>query len=115
MARAGFDPISEPGREVMCSACGLLRGGPEWIEGVTDDEAASDRRLAVRRRRIALINIILEGSGVKLAEHGRQLIVRSSTGSTRLVTELAHVWRAADELGRRKVDPLSPTNAGEKA
>jgi hypothetical protein len=49
---------------------------------------------------------MLEGSGVKLTEHGRQLIVRGPTGSTRLVTELAHVWRAADELGRRKVDPL---------
>jgi hypothetical protein len=90
----------------MCSACGLLRGGAEWIEGVTDDEIASDRCLAERRRRMALINMMLEGSGVKLTEHGRQLIVRGPTGSTRLVTELAHVWRAADELGRRKVDPL---------
>jgi hypothetical protein len=90
----------------MCSACGLLRGGAEWIEGVTDDEIAFDRRLAERRRRMALINMMLEGSGVKLTEHGRQLIVRGPTGSTRLVTELAHVWRAADELGRRKVDPL---------
>jgi hypothetical protein len=90
----------------MCSACGLLRGGAEWIEGVTDDKIASDRRLAERWRRMALINMMLEGSGVKLTEHGRQLIVRGPTGSTRLVTELAHVWRAADELGRRKVDPL---------
>ena len=96
----------------MCSACGLLRGGPEWIEGVTGDEIASDRRLGDRRRRIALINMMLEGSGVKLTEHGRQLIVRGPTGSTRLVTELAHVWRAADELGRRKVDPLDPLNTG---
>jgi len=90
----------------MCSACGLLRSGVEWIEDVTGDENFPDRRLAERRRRITLINMLLEGSGVKLTEHGRQLIVRGPTGSTRLVTELAHVWRAADELGRRKVDPL---------
>ena len=73
---------------------------------MTGDENFPDRRLAERRRRITLINMLLEGSGVKLTEHGRQLIVRGPTGSTRLVTELAHVWRAADELGRRKVDPL---------
>jgi hypothetical protein len=99
----------------MCSACGLLRTGPEWIEGVTEDEIASHRRLAARRRRIALINMVLEGSGVKLTEHGRQLIVRGPTGSTRLVTELAHVWRAADELGRRKADPLNHTYAETEA
>ena len=90
----------------MCSACGLLRSGVEWIEGVTGDENVPDRGLAERRRRITLINMLLEGSGVKLTEHARQLIVRGPTGTTRLVTELAHVWRAADELGRRKVDPL---------
>ncbi len=100
---------------MMCSACGLLRNGPEWIEGVTEDEIASNRRLAARRRRIALINMVLEGSGVKLTEHGRQLIVRGPTGSTRLVTELAHVWRAADELGRRKADPLNHGHAETEA
>jgi hypothetical protein len=73
---------------------------------VTGDENVPDRRLAERRRRITLINMLLEGSGVKLTEHARQLIVRGPTGTTRLVTELAHVWRAADELGRQKVDPL---------
>jgi hypothetical protein len=91
----------------MCSACGLLRSGVEWSEGVTGDENVPDRRLAERRRRITLINMLLEGSGVKLTEHGRQLIVRGPTGATRLVTELAHVWRAADELGRQKADPLN--------
>jgi hypothetical protein len=90
----------------MCSACGILRGGVEWIDGVTGEENAPDRRLAERHRRMALINMLLENSGVKLTEYGRQLIVRGPTGSTRIVTELAHVWRAADELGRRRVDPL---------
>jgi hypothetical protein len=86
----------------MCSACGLLHNGVEWIDGVTGDENVPDRRLAERRRRITLINMLLEGSGVKLTQHGRQLIVRGPTGSSRLVTELAHVWRAADELGGGK-------------
>ena len=92
----------------MCSACGILRGGVEWIDGVTGEENAPDRRLAERHCRMALINMLLENSGVKLTEYGRQLIVRGPTGSTRIVTELAHVWRAADELGRRRVRSIGP-------
>ena len=57
---------------------------------------------------MALVNMLLEDCGVTLTEHGRQLIVRGSTGATRLVTELAHVWRSADQLGRHKPDPLDP-------
>jgi len=95
----------------MCSACGILRGGVDWIEGVIDDQQAPHKRLAERRRRMVLVNMLLEDSGVRLGEHGRQLVVRGPTGATRLVTELAHVWRSADELGRRKVDPLDPSSS----
>jgi hypothetical protein len=90
----------------MCSACGILQGGSDWIDGVGDAAGPTRGRLAERRRRIALVNVLLEGSGVRLSEHGRQLVVRSATGATKLVTDLAHVWRTADELGRRFVDPL---------
>ncbi len=90
----------------MCSACGILQGGSDWIDGVAGEAGAPHLRLAERRRRMALVNMLLAGSGVSLSEHGRQLVVRSATGGTRLVTDLAHVWRAADELGRRRVDPL---------
>lgn len=98
----------------MCSACGILQNGSDWIEGVAGEGVPQHRRLAERRRRMALVNMLLDGSGVRLGEHGRQLVVRSATGSTRLVTDLAHVWRAADELGRRRVDPLDRHPASEK-
>lgn len=90
----------------MCSACGILQGGVDWIDGVTDDDGTPHRRLAERRRRMTLVNLLLEGSGVRLSAHGRQFVVRGPTGATRLVTQLTHVWRSADELGRRKVDLL---------
>ena len=92
----------------MCSACGILRGSIDWIEGAGEEQEAPHQRLAARRRRMALVNMLLEDSGVTLREHGRQLIVRGSTGATRLVTELAHVWRSADEIGQHKADPLDP-------
>lgn len=52
--------------------------------------------------------MMLEGTGVALTEHRRQLVVRSVTGKTRLATDLAHVWKAADEIGRGAADPLDP-------
>ena len=68
--------------------------------------AAGRTRLAERQRRIALVNRLLAAGGVRLNEQGGQLIVRSATGRAKLVTDLAHVWAAADLLGRKEVDPL---------
>lgn len=92
----------------MCSACGILQGGLDWTEGVGAEDMAPHDRLAERRRRLALVNLMLEGSGVRIGEHGRQLVLRSATGTTRLVTDLAHLWREADAIGRRPADPLDP-------
>ena len=92
----------------MCSACGILQNGFDWIEGVGGGELPPHQRLAERRRRIMLVNMMLKGTGVRLTEHGRSLVVRSQTGTARLVTDLAHVWRAADEIGRSPADPLDP-------
>jgi hypothetical protein len=86
----------------MCSACGLLSGGPEWIEQV-----GARNPFAERQRRVALVNRLLAASGVTLAVHGRQYVVRSATGRSRFVTDLTHVWAAADALGTARMDPLS--------
>jgi hypothetical protein len=98
----------------MCSACGILQNRSDWIDGFAGEAEAPHRRLAERRRRIALVNVLLDGSGVRLSEHGRLLVVRSATGSVRLVTDLAHVWRTVDELGRCRVDPLDQNPRSEK-
>ena len=94
----------------MCGACGILGGGPDWVDRVDNPNgvgaAAGLTRLAERQRRIALVNRLLASSSVRLSEQGRQLIVQSRTGRTKLVTDLAHVWAAADLLGRTGMDPL---------
>ncbi len=94
----------------MCSACGVLRAGPEWIDEVGDpaDTAggAALNPLAERQRRIALVNRLLTGSGVRLSEQGKKFIVRSATGRTELVDDLGHIWPAADLLVGAKMDPL---------
>ena len=98
----------------MCSACGILQRGCDWIEGAGDDAAERDR-LAERRRRMSLVNMMLEGSGVTLRSHGRLLILQSATGATRLVSDMAHVWRSADELGRSRIDPLEHDRLADAA
>ena len=89
----------------MCSACGIL-GGENWVDGFGNDDAPPHLRLAARRKRLRLVNLMLAGTGVRIREHGRQLVVHGPTGATRVVTDLAHVWLASDELGRRPADPL---------
>jgi hypothetical protein len=87
----------------MCGACGILNGGPDWLDRA---DGAAGPRLAERQRRIALVNRLLAPTGTRLTEQGRQLIVRGPTGRTKLVTDLAHVWAAADLVGPIGVDPL---------
>jgi hypothetical protein len=87
----------------MCGACGVLQGGPEWLECVE----LNAPRIAERQKRLGLVNKMLAASGVKVTESGGKLILRSMTGATRVVDDLAHVWRAVDEIGRRPADPLS--------
>jgi hypothetical protein len=91
----------------MCGACGILAGGADWTDPVEGPLDAGRPRLAERQRRIALVNVILAFSGVRLAGQGGQLIVRSPTGRTKIVTDLAHVWPAAEWLGHATIDPLN--------
>ena len=92
----------------MCGACGILAGAPDWVEGAGAGPGAEGgaARLMERQRRIALVNRLLAPNGLQLRAFGGRLVLQSATGRTKIVTELAHVWRAADEIGRRPVDPL---------
>lgn len=87
----------------MCGACGVLQGGPEWLECAGIDSP----RLAERHKRLRLVNQMLQPAGVKVSDSGGRLVLRNLTGVTRVVDDLVHVWRAADEIGRRPIDPLA--------
>lgn len=94
----------------MCGACGVLSGGVEWLDrtgnpgGIGSD--GRETRLAERQRRIHLVNRLLVPTRAKLRDFGNRLILHGPTGQTKLVDDLAHVWLAADKIGRRPVDPL---------
>jgi hypothetical protein len=95
----------------MCGACGLLANGSDWLDRADDVQPGRSRltALAERQRRIALVNRLLEITGVRIREQGRQLVVRGPTGRTMIVTDLAHVWAAVDVLGGPLLDPLDET------
>ena len=58
----------------MCGACGVLGGGPEWIDraGNPDAIAAVEplTRVAERQRRIAFANLLLGSSRIRLTDLG---------------------------------------------
>lgn len=90
----------------MCGACGILQNGRDWIDDFNAGDEAQSALLAERRRRVQLVNQLLKGSALKLHDHGRFLVLSSLTGKSVVVTSLAHVWKEADAIGRRKIDPL---------
>ncbi len=94
----------------MCGACGVIGGGPDWIDRVGNPDGVSYRsevtRGAERQRRIDTVNLVLWQHRIKLSDLGAGLQLRGPTGSTELVESLAHVWMAADRLSPSTIDPL---------
>jgi hypothetical protein len=94
----------------MCGACGILSGGREWADRVdspTGSRRAGERtRIAERQRRIALANMLLRDSGIRIIEANGSLMLRSPTGRHEIVDSLMHVWSAADRLTDKRIDVL---------
>jgi hypothetical protein len=94
----------------VCGACGVIGGGPDWIDRVGNPEGVSYRsdltRGAERQRRIAIVNLVLRQHRLTLSDLGAGLQLRGPTGRTELVESLAHIWMAADRLSPSMIDPL---------
>lgn len=94
----------------MCGACGVLGGGPDWIDRA-DNRAgigpvAGQTRAAERQRRVRLVNMLLRAGRSQVVDTGSILVLRSPTGRTEVVDSLAHVWTAVEKVGMSAVDPL---------
>lgn len=94
----------------MCSACGVLSGGSDWLERAENPDGIGSKenvtRRAERQNLINMVNILLAPSKVKLCDFNTNLIVKGPTGQTKIVSDLAHVWVMADTMGMRIIDPL---------
>ena len=94
----------------MCGACGILGGGPDWLDRVDNPSGVPHQAGltlgAERQRRVALVNLLLRSRALGLREYGRRLIVASPTGRTEIVDDLRHVWMQADTMVDGGIDPL---------
>jgi hypothetical protein len=82
----------------MCSLCGVLLN-EGWAE------QAGDRR--ARAIRLRLLNRVLSHFGLRLDEwSGRVYVLRDWTGRTAVVEDLSAIWREAEQLAGRPLDPL---------
>lgn len=94
----------------MCGACGVLGGGPDWIDRVDNPGGIGHRagltRGAERQRRIHLVNLLLRPGRSQIADLGSLMVLRGPTGRSEMVDSLTHVWSAVERIGMAPVDPL---------
>lgn len=94
----------------MCSLCGMLGDGRHWTDRASSPEAfrgsAEVTRRRERQQRTRLVNRILQHYGLTLSDWAGNYVLRSHTGQTVLVDNLAALWPQAEALGKRPCDPL---------
>jgi hypothetical protein len=82
----------------MCSLCGVLLA-EHWAE------EGQGRR--VRLLRVQLLNDVLGQFGLELGDWGGRLyVVRDRKGGQAVVADLGSLWREAERLAGRPLDPL---------
>lgn len=92
----------------MCSLCGTVDADHHWAGGGGGADSPAQQRQQ-RLRLAALANALLAPARIAVEDFGGQsFVVRSPTGAAEVVGSLPEVWRAAERLGRARVDPLGP-------
>ena len=96
----------------MCALCGTLGGKDHWTEPLAREgvyvrafDPAGRRR--ERARRIAEANTILRLFGLTMEDwQADSYVLRTLTGNSEIVADLAALWPAAERLAGRALDPL---------
>lgn len=104
----------------MCALCGVLGGKDHWTEPLKRDgvyvrfsDPAQRRR--ERALRIGEANAILGLFGLSLDDwHANSYVLRTWTGKSEVVADLAALWPAAEKLAGRGLDPLAEDVVGRR-
>ncbi|MFL9930221.1 hypothetical protein P0D88_13355 [Paraburkholderia sp. RL18-103-BIB-C] len=99
----------------MCGMCGLLGGGNHWSNTTAPASSTAGSGTGgssnARRQRLlqaSLANRILVPLRLRLDDfHGRSFVLSSPTGASELVGDFAQVWKAAERMLGRPLDPLT--------
>jgi len=85
--------------------CGLLGGGNHWSNSGLPTDGANVRRR--RHLQVSLANRILITLRLRLDDfQGQSFILRSPTGAVELVADFTEIWKAAEKMLGRPLDPL---------
>jgi len=89
----------------MCGLCGLLGENVHWSDPLGDELPRRRERL----RRIAAINKVVAPFRLKVEDfQGVSYLLLGATGKQELATGLEQLWKAAELLIGRPLDPLDP-------
>lgn len=89
----------------MCGLCGLLGEDVHWSDPLGDELPRRRERL----RRIAAINKVVAPFRLKVEDfQGVSYLLLGATGKQELAVGLEQLWKAAELLIGRALDPLDP-------
>jgi hypothetical protein len=86
----------------MCGVCGLLDSGPQWSDSLRQDLPQRQLRL----QQLALLNRALKPWRLTLTEFHNSWMLSSPTGQQVMVSSLDVLWKEAEGMMKRTVDPL---------
>jgi hypothetical protein len=102
----------------MCVLCGDLMTQLHWTdatrregEGDTVEVGGARQRDNARSRwqRLRLVDDVLQFYGLRAQDwQGTRYVIADRKGRSELGANLEEVWRAADTLAGRAIDPLDP-------
>ncbi|MBZ9558009.1 MULTISPECIES: hypothetical protein [Halomonadaceae] len=91
----------------MCGLCGALGGDDHWSTHIEDPERAHHERRRARAYRARLINRVLGPSRLAVEDfQASSFVLATATGKREMVEDLGGVWRQAEQLSGRELDPL---------
>lgn len=89
----------------MCGLCGLIGEDAHWSDPL--DTHLPGRR--ERLRRIASINQVVAPFRLKINDvQGAAYLVQGATGKQGIASGLEQLWKVAEEIVNRRLDPLDP-------
>jgi len=98
----------------MCGLCGLWGESAHWTSTAAARAQGGGSLLPLRARaqQLACIVRIAAGAGVTVRDWGGSTwIVSNASGASEIVGSLPEVWRAAETLSGRRIDPLQADTA----
>ena len=99
----------------MCGACGFPAVPGHWTEAGVGN--TTHQRLRARFRRAQVLQSVLRAYGVTVRDgmSSPGIQVSNMSGAQLIVADLTELWKAAERLGGRSIDPLDPLFTGSAA